>query len=268
MGDPEGGRRPRTRQSGLRRTRGRVRDRAFARSRGRDRRARHRRARPGPRSARRGGPADLHRRLRRRRRVAVGGRGAGRRAGGAVAVTRARRSRLDPLHVGHDRQAQGRDADPSQPAGQRDSGRRAGAARRRRPGRDAAAAVPRQRPGRDVPDPDDDPLRGGDVGAVLGVDVLGDRRAAAAGDDLRCPDDPGGGPERAQRTRPGELAALHHLRRGAAVGRSAGGVSDEVRDPDPRGLRPDRDRLHRLDQPVLRRPQGRDRSASRSAARR
>ena len=30
-------------------------------------------------------------------------------------------------------------------------------------------------------DPDDDPLRGGDVGAILGVDVLGDRRAAATG---------------------------------------------------------------------------------------
>ena len=36
---------------------------------------------------------------------------------------------------------------------------------------------------------------------------------------------------------------------------------DEVRDPDPRGLRPDRDRLHLLDQPVLRGAQGRvDRS--------
>jgi acyl-CoA synthetase (AMP-forming)/AMP-acid ligase II len=71
----------------------------------------------------------------------------------------------------------------------------------RRPRRDAAAAVPRQRPDRHHPDPDPDRLRDRDVGAVLGLRILGDRAGAGAGDAVRRPDDPRRRPARPRRAR-------------------------------------------------------------------
>ena len=93
---------------------------------------------------------------------------------------RPRRPRRGAVHLGHHRQAEGRDADPRQRPRQRRDGRRAAAARCRRPGRDDAAAVSRQRAGRHLRDPDDDRLRGRDVGALLGLARSGRRSPSSS----------------------------------------------------------------------------------------
>ena len=72
------------------------------------------------------------------------------------------------------------------------------------------------------------------------------------------PDDPRRGAERAGRAR-AAATSLRYVICGAAPlsRRAARGVPGPLRDPHPRGLRADRDDLHLVDQPVLRRAQGR-----------
>ena len=113
----------------------------------------------------------------------------------------ARRPRGAALHLGYNRQAQGSDAEPPQPARQRHPGRGARAARSGRPRGNAVTAVPRQRTGSDDIDPDHDRLRDRDVGAILGLQVLADRGRARAREPVGRADDPRRGAARPRGTR-------------------------------------------------------------------
>ncbi len=184
--------------------------------------------------------------------------GAGRHGGG--------RHRRDPLHLGDDRQAEGRRADPRQPPPQRrdllaDHGR--GRTGRRRPRRPAALPLlrsvgryERHAARRRLPHPDPQIRPGrdpGDHGTRRGHPFL------RGPDDVRRP----APPPRARGLRHLGPVQVHHRRR-LDAGRGPARLRRRLRRGRPRGLRPLGDLPGRLLGPSRHGAQGRARSGRRS----